>query len=193
MAPFGYVSSAVGLFLATTASLSSRAASLPELTAPNAQEQSAQNVWAVRAALNVAALQCQFSPFLATVKNYNALIRQHDGELAAAQKTLERHFRRTAGAAGHRAFDQYTTRMYNGFSTLDAQLGFCDEAGRSGRELLATPIGKFSASASATSARLRASLVPVADPYRTFARGYIPVPRIPDPCLDKKGGRLRRC
>jgi hypothetical protein len=34
-------------------------------------EQEAHALWSLRAALNVAALQCQFSPFLATVRNYN--------------------------------------------------------------------------------------------------------------------------
>ncbi len=34
-------------------------------------ETDANAVWSTRAALNIAALQCQFSPYLATVRNYN--------------------------------------------------------------------------------------------------------------------------
>ena len=34
-------------------------------------------VWNLRAALNVAALQCQFAPTLLTVDNYNAMLNDH--------------------------------------------------------------------------------------------------------------------
>ena len=47
-------------------------------------EYRAHLLWNLRSGLNVAALQCQFSPFLRTVSNYNALIAHHNRELAAA-------------------------------------------------------------------------------------------------------------
>jgi hypothetical protein len=53
---------------------------MPGATAP---EREANMAWATRAALNVAALQCQFSPALMTTRNYNDLITHHRSELAA--------------------------------------------------------------------------------------------------------------
>ena len=54
-------------------------------------------VWNLRAALNVAALQCQFEPTLLAVGNYNAMIAHHDAEFDSAQKVLLGYFQRTVG------------------------------------------------------------------------------------------------
>ena len=62
-------------------------------------------LWNLRAGLNVAALQCQFSPYLRTVANYNALLAHHNRELAAAYTALEGYFRRVNGRTGPRQFD----------------------------------------------------------------------------------------
>ena len=110
-------------------------------------ETEANAVWNIRAALNVAALQCQYSPYLATVKTYNAMLKHHSEELSRAQATLVAHFKRYDGAKAINSFDQYTTRTYNSYSTLDAQYSFCEAAGRVGREVLATPRDKLGAEA----------------------------------------------
>src|SRR3546814_19331547 len=60
-----------------------------------------------------------------------------------ARASLERYFKRVHSKAGPRAFDQYTTRTYNNFSTLYGQLGFCQTAAQIGRAALATPKGSF--------------------------------------------------
>ena len=70
-----------------------------------ATEYRAHLLWNLRAGLNVAALQCQFSPYLRTVDNYNALLAHHSRELAAAYQALEAYFRRVHGAQGPRKFD----------------------------------------------------------------------------------------
>ena len=54
----------------------------------NSKEALADKIWTLRAGLNVAALQCQFSPFLAAVPTYNALLRQHSDELGDSFKTF---------------------------------------------------------------------------------------------------------
>ncbi|WP_426165804.1 hypothetical protein [Sandarakinorhabdus sp. DWP1-3-1] len=125
---------------------------------PTPVETEANAVWNVRAALNVAALQCQFSPFLSTVKNYNDLLRHHGEELTRAQATMVAHFRRYDGARAANSFDQYTTRTYNSYSTLDAQYKFCEAAGRVGREALAIPRGKLGAAALRLSGETRSAL-----------------------------------
>ena len=105
------------------------------LPGASAKELQAHLIWNMRAGLNVAALQCQFSPPLLTVRNYNDVLRQHAAELNDAYQTLNDYFKRTGGKTWQTQFDQYTTRTYNGFSTLHAQLGFCETAasGASGR------------------------------------------------------------
>ena len=125
-------------------------------------ELQANAVWNVRAALNIAALQCQFSPFLATVRNYNDLLRQHADELDRARKTMIEHFRRYDGAKAQNSFDQYTSRTYNSYSTLDAQIAFCDKAAIVGREALTVKKGALGSVAIRLSDEVRASLVPIA-------------------------------
>jgi hypothetical protein len=132
----------------------------PQLRTATAAEARAADTWNLRAALNVAALQCQFSPYLRTVNNYNEMLRHHSTELNAVLNTLKGHFRRHDGARGVNSFDQYTTRTYNSFSTLDAQYSFCDAAGQVGREVLTLKRGELGAAARKHVELLRASLLP---------------------------------
>ena len=122
------------------------------------QEAEANAVWNVRAALNVAALQCQFSPFLAAVSNYNAVLKHHSDELGRAQAVMISHFKRYDGAKAANSFDQYTTRIYNSYSTLDAQYRFCDVAGRIGREVLTIPKDRLGSEALKHMPEIRAAL-----------------------------------
>ena len=59
-------------------------------------ERRAALIWNMRAALNVAALQCQFEPTLLSVINYNAVINDHSVELKMAFDIVERYFMRIA-------------------------------------------------------------------------------------------------
>ena len=123
-------------------------------------EAEANAVWNLRAALNVAALQCQFSPFLATVRNYNDTLKQHGEEFTRAQTTMTGHFRRYDGAKALNGFDQYTTRTYNSYSTLDAQYSFCEQAALLGREVLTIPKNALGPIALRSYAEIRAALIP---------------------------------
>ena len=151
-------------------------------------ELSAHLIWNMRAGLNVAALQCQFSPTLMTVKNYNDLLAHHAKEFLGAYTTLNKYFTRTQGKgkAGQNAFDQYTTRTYNGFSTLYAQLGFCETAASIGRDALSRPKGQLLTVARMRMREFRNSLVPAGD--RVFLRinmPAFPMPRLDDECWTK--------
>lgn len=103
-----------------------------ELVKPTPAELRAHAVWSLRAALNVAALQCQYSPFLRTVDNYNQLLRKYGDELASAQTVMIGHFTRSPKQGGLAGFDRYNTRSYNSYSTLDAQYNFCWTAAQAG-------------------------------------------------------------
>ncbi|ANI78438.1 MULTISPECIES: hypothetical protein [Sphingobium] len=108
------------------------------LPGATAEEIRAGLVWNLRAALNVAALQCQFEPTLLSISNYNAMIAHHDAELDAAQAALLGYFQRTVGKGkpGQAAADQYGTRIYSGYSTVQAQRGFCQAAALVGRQAI---------------------------------------------------------
>ena len=164
----------------------------PGITLPldkaNPKEKLANLVWSLRAGLNVAALQCQFAPILHTVDNYNVILRQHADELKATQATLFAYFKRTAGKTWQTAFDQYTTRTYNGFSTMHAQLGFCETAADIGRDVLGHRAGQLNLVATARMRELRNSLVPIGDAGLVMGAygAMLPAPTI-IPCQDKKG------
>ncbi len=132
-----------------------------KLRATTPAEAEANAVWSVRAALNIAALQCQFSGFLATVRNYNDVLRQHSDELDRARMTMIAHFRRYDGTQAQNSFDRYTTQTYNSYSTLDAQYAFCESAALAGRQVLTLRKGDLGKRAAAVRDVVRASLTPV--------------------------------
>ena len=149
-------------------------------------------VWTMRAALNVAALQCQFEPTFNTVRNYNALLQDHREELSGAFATLDKYFIRTAGskAAGQKALDQFGTRTYSSVTPVAAQFGFCQAANALGRDANFTPRGHFGEFAEERMQEVRNSLVPYGE--QRFSR-YIPrnlaaaKPRLDAVCWNKKG------
>jgi len=158
-------------------------------------ELQAHLLWNMRAGLNVAALQCQFSPMLMTVPNYNDLLSKNAAELNTAYAALGAYFKRTQPKGWQKAFDQYTTRTYNGFSTMHAQLGFCETASAIGREARSLGRGKLTALAVARMRQFRNSLVPAGDTLNTRRTFYIPVhtPSLDESCWNKNGSLKARC
>lgn len=161
-------------------------------------EYRAHLLWNLRAGLNVAALQCQFSPYLRAVDNYNGILAHHAKELASAYKTMNDYFKRVQGnpARGQKAFDDYTTITYNNFSTLQAQLGFCQVASSIGKEALTRPKGQLHATAEQRMRELRSSLTPAYNRplnYAPYAIALPPVPPLAEECYDKKNRLRKRC
>jgi hypothetical protein len=155
-------------------------------------EQQANLIWTMRAGLNVAALQCQFAPPLRTVENYNNMLKQHGVELQQTYTTLGNYFKRVASKTWQNALDDYTTKTYNSFSTLRAQLIFCETAASIGKETLESPRGQLARIASERMREFRNSLIPVGDmafAYREVPMQFEPVT---DPrCYNKKGKEIR--
>jgi hypothetical protein len=165
-------------------------------------ELNAEIVWTMRAGLNFAALQCQFAPSLMTVDTYNQLITHHSKELAADYKVLQGYFKRTAAkgtsaSAIAAAFDSYNTRTYSSFSSVFAQVGFCQTASRIGQAALMTPKGSLQTVARNRLRELRNSLVPTSDLVNTpssqpqFAESDVPA--LPPSCFDRKGEIKKKC
>ncbi len=145
-----------------------------------AAETEANRVWGVRAALNIAALQCQYDPTLETVSNYNAVLKLHGAEFTRAQMMMVSHFKRFDGPKrAANGFDQYTTRTYNSYSTLDAQYSFCQQAARTGRVVLATPQNGLGAIAPELYKELRGSLMPAAAAAATATAPVVAPPAMP--------------
>lgn len=115
-------------------------------------------VWNLRAALNVAALQCDFEPTLLTTSNYNAMIAHHKDELAKAYAALIAYFKRTGKGAN--GIDLYNTKIYGGYSTVTAQRNFCSVAGSLGRDAIFADRGDLTAVAMARIPELRRALSP---------------------------------
>lgn len=162
------------------------------------EEYAAHLLWNLRAGLNVAALQCQFSPYLRTVGNYNGILAHHAKELSRAYTTIGNYFKRTYGAAkGQLLFDDYSTKTYNGFSTLQAQYGFCQVASDIAKEALARPKGQLYLTAQSRVRELRNSLVPAYDqiPRRYDIRlfAFPAFPPLDNNCYDKKNRLKKKC
>jgi len=153
-------------------------------------------VWNLRAALNVAALQCDFEPTLLTTSNYNATIAHHDSELADALKTVEGYFQRTAGKGkpGQAAADQYGTRIYSTYSTVQAQRGFCQVAGSIGRDAIFADRGHLYEVAQKRMGELKKSLTLSGEQYfGTPGYGFrASLPSLAEGCwkVNKKKGDL---
>ena len=161
-------------------------------------EYRAHLLWNLRSGLNVAALQCQFSPSLRTVDSYNTIINQHARELAAAYTLLQTYFRRAGARAPGGNFDRYSTMTYNNFSTLQAQFAFCQTAARIGKEALMARRGELGNLAAMRMRELRNSLIPTPDRY-AFDRQPIALSPIvvgPPPrrdCSQLRGRDRRDC
>ncbi len=161
----------------TAASAQAQAAApLPGLSTNEAR---ADMVWRLRAGLNVAALQCQFSPFLATVPVYNAFLRQHSDELTQSFRTMVQYFVRNNGPrVGQRAFDTYATRANQSWATFDGKVSFCNAAALVGRRALAVPKGHFAEFAANEVPLLRQSLQEFGIPE--VLQLHLEWPQIPD-------------
>lgn len=181
---------------------------LPPLPDATPAEQRANMVWTMRAALNVAALQCDFQPTLTTVANYNALLHDHKAELDDSWTTLGKYFARmnggpkvvkakakakgkSAGAhgAGESAREHYQTQVYSSFSTIQAQINFCQTASSIGRDALFAPRGQFGALAEQRIREVRNSLTPYGEQgfVHYAASDQTAMPRFDPACWSKKG------
>ena len=153
--------------------------------------------WTLRAALNVAALQCQFEPTLLTVDNYNAVLTDHKEELKDSYDTLRGYFARTNKGvkAGQAALDQFGTRTYSSFNAVASQYNFCQAAGEIGRQALYAPRGSFGTVAQEQMRKLRNSLVPWGEQqFPRYVHTDPRIPRLDNVCWSKKGEwQVRKC
>lgn len=157
----------------------------------NPAEYRAHLLWNLRSGLNVAALQCQFSPYLRTVSNYNGILAHHSIELASAYTTLNGYFKRVHGPVkGQKLFDDYSTATYNNFSTFHAQFGFCQVAADIAKYALTKPKGQLLTVARERVRELRNSLIPVTErplvPFNPWTIQLAAIPPLSENCWKKE-------
>ena len=157
-------------------------------------EQRANLLWNLRAAMNVAALQCQ-STYMRGAPNYNGFIAHHAVELAAAYQALGKYFLRTNGPKGTSMFDQYSTRTYNSFSTTSVR-SFCQVATNTLKSGLRVPKGDLVPFAIAHMREVRNSLAPAFDKpltYNPYLVQLPPLPNLTDACWNGNNELTVRC
>jgi hypothetical protein len=104
-----------------------------------------EQLWHVRAGLNVAALSCgsRLGPDIVT--DYNAFLKARQAVLTQAYEQLSADYR-ARGGTWQRALDADMTKLYNHFASPTAQAAFCDAAAiEVKRALAASPEGDWAA------------------------------------------------
>lgn len=89
---------------------------------------SAETVWHMRAALNVAALACRGAEAEDTVRLYNAMLHDAATPLADAAAGMEHVYRQRFAAQWQDAEDGAMTRLYNRFAVQNGHDAFCATA-----------------------------------------------------------------
>ena len=92
-----------------------------------------ERVWHLRAALNVAALQCARSSNSPLVKDYNLILARHRVVLGQAYAAKQARFQQTSGKAWQKAMDRHMTQLYNHWAWPPAQERFCAAAADAAR------------------------------------------------------------
>lgn len=121
--------------------------------------------WHLRAALNVAVLQCARAgePMEA---QYNAFLAAHKAALGKAHDGLKAEYRARFGAEWQDRFDDDMTRLYNFYAQPPARAAFCRTAAPLVAAAAATPAGALDGFAAPAVAALD---VPFTDFYRAYA------------------------
>jgi hypothetical protein len=132
---------------------------------PNRNLSPIATAWHVRAALNVAVLQCAKAGEPMEVQ-YNAFLATHKGSLAKAHDGLKAEYRKAHGAAWQDRFDDDMTRLYNFYAQPPARAAFCAAAAPLVAAASTTPAAGLDGFAAPALAALD---VPFTDFYRAYA------------------------
>jgi hypothetical protein len=153
-------------------------------------EVQANTTWQLRAALNVMALQCQFEGTLLAANAYNGVLINHRDELAKTYATIVSYFNRTnkLPKAARNALETYGTKTYLGYSTVRAQIGFCQTASNVAKSAIFAPRGSLNILATERLREIRNSLVPAGEQQFRFRKRLLaqPLPDLSDRCWNRR-------
>jgi hypothetical protein len=85
----------------------------------------AQTTWNLRAAYNVAALNCPAADYGEIVMNYRAFLKGQAKGLAAANRAVDGEFRQKYGTGFIAPREKYMTEVYNHFASPPTLPAFC--------------------------------------------------------------------
>lgn len=121
-----------------------------------AEAGSAQDVWHLRSALNVAALACSRSTGVDIGPRYNAMLAQHKELLTQAYVAEEARYKSKFGRNWRTIQDREATSLYNRYANHPDPRGYCAEANRISREAARVSTEDFARFAAAAIPRLEA-------------------------------------
>jgi hypothetical protein len=131
----------------------------------NARISSAQTLWNLRSAYNVAALNCLASEHVEILGGYKGFLKTQKKSLTAANKAVDAEFRQKYGAAFIRPREAYMTQVYNYYAFPPTLKNFCDAALVMARESAAVKPAELAAFAGRNLAMLDSV-------FETFFRSY---------------------
>ena len=117
---------------------------------------SAQMVWGLRSAFNVATVSCRGPEYADTIETYNSFLSVHARDLAATNKAMDADFRAMFGAAGKSQRDEFETDVYNFLAFPPIRDRFCPLAVDILRSVVTVPKGGLDAFAAVNYPRLSA-------------------------------------
>lgn len=109
----------------------------------NARLSSAQRVWNMRSAFNVAALNCLEPRYAPILEGYKHYLNTHKKALTKTNKDVEAEWKKLHGAGYARLRDSYTTQVYNYFALPPVLPQFCDTALAISQESMTVPAAEF--------------------------------------------------
>lgn len=109
----------------------------------NANLSTAQTVWNLRSAMNVAALNCLRPGDEPILDAYKDLLKSFAKPLSATNRALDAEFRKRYGSKAHSVRDQYMTQVYNYFALPPTLGDFCDEALQISQDYLSAKPGNL--------------------------------------------------
>lgn len=111
---------------------------------PNRNLSRDEAIWNFRAAINVAALNCQGPVWGVIAQNYNRMIVLHKVQLTRTNSAVDNEYRkRFPGQNALRVRDTRTTELYNYFALPPVREEFCNTALSKSNEVLLTPVAGF--------------------------------------------------
>ncbi|MEQ1540200.1 MAG: hypothetical protein ABL928_14840 [Sphingorhabdus sp.] len=111
---------------------------------PNRGLSREESIWNFRAAINVAALNCQGPVWGVIAQNYNKMIVIHKTRLSQANTAVDGEYRkRFPGQNALRVRDTRTTELYNYFALPPVREAFCNAALNKSQEAITVPVAAF--------------------------------------------------
>ncbi len=118
---------------------------------------SAQEVWHLRSALNVAALACSRNSGIDIGPRYNAMLRQHQTLLTQAYVAEEERYKAKHGRRWQAVQDREATSLYNRYANHPDPRRYCAEADSISKDAARVDSADFARFAAAALPRLEAN------------------------------------